>query len=80
MSYPIGKRNPDPLLSMKEAAEYLNISLSAMYEIAKREKLICVQITADRKIKKSVLDDLIARKEKQWNFLSLIPRHWEVRA
>jgi excisionase family DNA binding protein len=63
---------------MKEAAEYLNISLSAMYEIAKREKLICVQITADRKIKKSVLDDLIKKREQPWRFMLVVPRNCEI--
>ena len=58
--------NQDPLLSVKDAAIYLGISRSKMYEIAEQEKLSCVRITSDRKIRKSVLDEYVQRKETPW--------------
>jgi excisionase family DNA binding protein len=58
--------NPDPLLSVKEAAKYLRVSLSTMYEIAEREKFPVIKVTSDRKIRKSVLDDYIKRCEQPW--------------
>jgi excisionase family DNA binding protein len=60
--------NPDPLLSMKEAANYLGISISKMYDLAKREKLSVVKVTSDRKIRKSVLDSYIKRCESTWRW------------
>ncbi len=65
------KTNMDPLLTMKEAAVYLNISLSSMYALAEREKFPIVLITSDKKIRKSVLDEFIARREEIWS-LSLL--------
>lgn len=58
--------NPDPLLSMKAAAAYLDISVSKMYELAKREKFPVVKVTSDRKIRKSVLDSYIKQSEQPW--------------
>jgi hypothetical protein len=58
--------NPDPLLSMKESAAYLGISVSAMYALAEREKFQIVKVTSDRKIRKSVLDDYIKQCEQPW--------------
>ncbi len=58
--------NPDPLFSMKEAAHYLGISVSKMYEIAKRERFAVVRVTSDRKIQKSVLDGYIKQCEQPW--------------
>ena len=58
--------NPDPLLSMKEAANYLGISVSKMYDLAKREKFSVVKVTSDRKLRKSVLDGYIKQCEKPW--------------
>jgi len=59
--------NPDPLLSVKQAANYLNISVSKMYEIAKKGKLTTVQIdSVDKKIQQSVLDRLIKQCEQPW--------------
>ena len=58
--------NPDPLLSMKEAANYLGISISKMYDLAKREKLTVVKVTSDIKIRKSVLDTYIKQCEQPW--------------
>jgi excisionase family DNA binding protein len=58
--------NPDPLLSMKAAASYLGISVSKMYELAKREKFLVVKVTSDRKIRKSVLDSYIKQCEQPW--------------
>jgi excisionase family DNA binding protein len=58
--------NPDPLLSMKEAANYLGISISKMYDLAKREKFSVVKVTSDRKIRKSVLDSYIKQCEQPW--------------
>lgn len=60
------KENPDPLLSMKEAAKYLDVKTSTMYEIAKREQFPVTFVTTDRKIKKSVLDAYINRKQANW--------------
>ena len=52
--------NPDPLLSVKDAADYLNISKSKMYEIVNRGLIPIVQIYSDdKKIQQSVLDGLI---------------------
>lgn len=56
--------NPDPLFSMKQAALYLGVSLSKMYELAKREKLLVVKVTSDKKIRKSVLDAYIKQCEQ----------------
>jgi excisionase family DNA binding protein len=58
--------NPDPLFSMKEAANYLAISVSKMYDLAKREKFSVVKVTSDRKIRKSVLDSHIKQCERPW--------------
>ena len=58
--------NPDPLFSMKEAAWYLGISVSAMYKLAKEKKLQCVMVTSDRKIRQSVLDGYIKQSEQPW--------------
>jgi excisionase family DNA binding protein len=58
--------NPDPLFSMKEAANYLGISLSTMYVIAEREKFPVIKVTSDRKIRKSVLDGYIKQREQPW--------------
>jgi excisionase family DNA binding protein len=58
--------NPDPLFSMKDAARYLGISLSKMYDLAKREKFLVVKVTSDRKIRKSVLDAYIKQCEQPW--------------
>ena len=58
--------NPDPLLSMKEAANYLGISISKMYDLANREKLSVVKVTSDIKIRKSVLDTYIKQCEQPW--------------
>ena len=62
------KENPDPLLSMKEAANYLNVRTSTMYDIAKREQFPVTFITTDRKIKKSVLDAYINSKQTTWRW------------
>jgi excisionase family DNA binding protein len=58
--------NPDPLLSMKEAAQYLGVKISTMYDLAKREKFPVVKVTSDRKIRKSVLDTYIKQCEQPW--------------
>jgi excisionase family DNA binding protein len=58
--------NPDPLFSMKEAANYLGVSPSTMYEIAEREQFPVIKVTSDRKIRKSVLDGYIKQCEQPW--------------
>lgn len=58
--------NPDPLFSMKEAANYLRVSLSTIYVIAEREKFPVIKMTSDRKIRKSVLDSYIKQCERPW--------------
>ena len=58
--------NPDPLLSMKEAAQYLGVKISTMYDLAKREKFSVVKVTSDIKIRKSVLDAYIKQCEQPW--------------
>lgn len=63
--------NPDPLLSMKESAAYLGISISAMYALAEREKFQIVKVTSDIKIRKSVLDAYIKKCEQPWCWMSL---------
>lgn len=63
--------NPDPLFSMKQAAEYLGISVSAMYALAEREKFLIVKVTSDRKIRKSVLDAYIKKCEQPWCWMSI---------
>jgi len=63
--------NPDPLFSMKEAAEYLGISVSKMYELAERENFPVVKVTSDRKIRKSILDAYIKEREQPWSETSL---------
>ena len=61
--------NPDPLLSVKQAANYLNVSVSKMYEIVKKKELPTVKIESDdMKIRQSVLDRLIRQSEQ--------PRCW----
>lgn len=63
--------NPDPLLSMKESAAYLGVSVSAMYALAAREKFPIVLVTSDRKIRRSVLDDYIKKCEQPWRWMSV---------
>ena len=58
--------NPDPLFSMKEAAKYLGISVSAMYGLGKRQKFPVVKVISDKKIRKSVLDEYINKCEQPW--------------
>ena len=59
--------NPDPLLSVKQAANYLNVSVSKMYEIVKKKELPTVKIESDdKKIRQSVLDRLIKQCEQPW--------------
>ena len=61
--------NPDPLLSVREAADYLNISKSKMYEIVNKDLFPIVQIDSDdKKIQQSVLDSYIKQCKK--------PRCW----
>ncbi len=67
--------NPDPLLSMKEAANYLGISVSKMYDLAKREKFSVVKVTSDRKIRKSVLDTYIKQCEQPWCWAGFLATH-----
>jgi len=43
------KFDSSPLLSMKEAAAYLNICLSSMYALAEREKFPLVFVVSDKK-------------------------------
>jgi excisionase family DNA binding protein len=63
--------NPDQLFSMKQAAEYLGISVSAMYALAEREKFPIVLVTSDRKIRRSVLDAYIKKCEQPWCWMTL---------
>ena len=63
--------NPDALFSMKQAAEYLGISVSAMYALAEREKFPIVLVTSDRKIRRSVLDAYIKKCEQPWCWMTL---------
>jgi excisionase family DNA binding protein len=65
--------NPDPLYSMKESAQYLGVSLSKMYDIAKENKFPVVKVTSDRKIRKSVLDGHIKQSEKPWCWATVTP-------
>jgi hypothetical protein len=37
-----------------------------MYDLAKEKKFLCVKVTSDKKIRKSVLDDYIKQCEKPW--------------
>ncbi len=69
------KINVDPLMTMKEAAAYLNIGVSTMYDLAKQEKFPIVLITSDKKIRKSVLDEFIARREEIWSWSLLETLH-----
>ena len=63
-----GIENPDPLLSTKEAAQYLGVKTSTMYEIAKREQFPVTFVTTDRKFKRSVLDAYINSKQTTWRW------------
>ena len=60
--------NPDPLLSMKEAAQYLGVKISTMYEIAEREQFSVTFVTTDRKFKRSVIDAYINSKQTTWRW------------
>ena len=66
--YSSGRENPDPLLSTKEAAQYLGVKTSTMYEIAKREQFPVTFVTTDRKFKRSVLDAYINSKQTTWRW------------
>jgi len=63
--------NPDPLYSMKESAQYLGVSLSKMYDIAKENKFPVVKVTSDMKIRKSVLDAYIKQCEQPWCWVTV---------
>ena len=65
------KLNPDPLYSMKEAAQYLGVSVSKMYDIAKENKFPVVKVTSDRKIRQSVLDGHIKQREQPWCWVTI---------
>ena len=62
------KAGYDPLLSPKEAAEYLGMKLTTFYKYAKEHEIPRVRITADSKIRKSVLDELIRQNEQPWRW------------
>ena len=62
------KINMNPLLSVKEAALYLNVSESSVYVIAERENFKVVRPTSDIKIPKSELDAYIKRRESTWRW------------
>ena len=55
--------NPDPLFSVKEAAEYLSIGKTKMREIIKAQEIPVVKVTSDPKIRKSALDRFIQQNE-----------------
>jgi excisionase family DNA binding protein len=57
--------NPDPLLSIKEAARYLSISVTTMRKLIKILTLPIVKLTSDIKIRKSTLDNLIRMHETE---------------
>jgi len=63
--------NSDPLLSMDEGAAYLSICPSSMYELAKKEQFPIVFITKDRKIRQSVLDEFITRRQEPYRWFLL---------
>jgi excisionase family DNA binding protein len=70
--------NPDPLLTMSQAAKYLGISKSTMYELARAKKLKIVRLTADARVRQSTLDDFIKSHETTWHWswgASCV--HWE---
>ena len=62
--------NPDPLLSVRQAAEYLNVSKSKMYEIINTEGLPTVRI-GDKKIQRSILDEYISKRKRTWHWMSV---------
>jgi excisionase family DNA binding protein len=62
--------NPDPLLSVRQAAEYLNVSKSKMYEIINTEGLPTVLI-GDIKIQRSILDEYINKRKRTWHWMSV---------
>jgi excisionase family DNA binding protein len=62
------KAGYDPLLSPKQAAEYLGMKLATFYKYAKEHEIPRVRITADSKIRKSVLDELIRQNEQPWRW------------
>jgi excisionase family DNA binding protein len=53
---------------MKEAAQYLGVKTSTMYEIARREQFLVTFVTTDRKFKRSVLDAYINSKQTTWRW------------
>jgi excisionase family DNA binding protein len=53
------------LLTVKETAEYLRISLPTVYYLVQRGKIPAIQIGGRWRIKKSVLDHAILREDKQ---------------
>jgi len=53
---------------MKEAAQYLGVKISTMYEIAEREQFSVIFVTTDRKFKRSVLDAYINSKQTTWRW------------
>ncbi len=67
--------NSDPLLNMDEAAAYLSICPSSMYALAEKEQLPLVFVTTDKKIRKSVLDELITRRQEPWRWFLLETQH-----
>jgi excisionase family DNA binding protein len=62
---------------MKAAATYLGVSVSKMYDLAKEKKLLCVKVTSDKKIRKSVLDDYIKQCEQPWCWAGNNSANWE---
>ena len=70
--YGSGVENPDPLLSMMEAAQYMGVKISTMYEIAEREQFSVIFVTTDRKFKRSVLDAYINSKQTTWRWNQFI--------
>ncbi len=65
------KTNMDPLMTMREAAEYLAVSAPTMYELVKKYRLPVVTITKDRKIRKSTLDKFISENEAPCQLISI---------
>ena len=55
-----------PLFTVREAAEYLNMSRSSLYRILKTHNVQTVQLLSGKQyIKKETLDELIAPSNKQ---------------
>jgi excisionase family DNA binding protein len=58
---------PEPLMTYKEVAEYLQIALSTAYQMVHLEKIPCIKIGRVVRFRKQVIDKFLEEKSQDVN-------------